>query len=113
MHLTPVSLTTFAHHRWSTELGTVAQPEPGSMTSALPLVHFRPQQGPGPGSQHGGSTNSVYSCPLYQTSARSGTLNSTGQSTNFVLHMDLHIPANTVPADWVLQGVAALCSVNQ
>ncbi|KAL3138895.1 hypothetical protein ABBQ32_005718 [Trebouxia sp. C0010 RCD-2024] len=99
--------------RWSTELGTVAQPEPGSMTSALPLVHFRPQQGPGPGSQHGGSTNSVYSCPLYQTSARSGTLNSTGQSTNFVLHMDLHIPANTVPADWVLQGVAALCSVNQ
>lgn len=93
--------------RWSAELGAIVSPEAGSMTNPLPLVHFKPQQGV----EHSRSTS--YSCPLYQTSARSGTLSSTGQSTNFVLHIDLHIPTNTVPADWVLQGVAAICSVNE
>ena len=94
-------------YRWSAELEAIALPEPGIMTNLLPLVHFKPQQA----IERSKSTS--YSCPLYQTSARAGTLSSTGQSTNFVLHLDLHIPANTVPADWILHGVAAICSGNQ
>ena len=97
-------------HRWSTELGSLVPPEPGVMTSALPLVLFRPQQALGSEQSENGRHH--YACPLYQTSARTGMLSTTGQSTNFVLHVDLRIPASTEPADWVLQGVAALCSVS-
>lgn len=93
-------------YRWVTESGSLAMPEPGSMTSLLPIVHFQPQQ-----CAESAST-AEYQCPLYQTSARSGMLSSTGQSTNFVLHICLPIPRNSNAADWILQGAAAVCSTN-
>ncbi len=80
-------------------------PEPGTMTSLLPIVHFQPQQ-------YESASTAEYKCPLYQTSARSGMLSSTGQSTNFVLHICLPFPSNSNAADWTLQGVAAVCSTN-
>ena len=87
-------------------MGTIAAPEPGVMTSALPVVHFIPQQ------IAEQSSCLVLACPLYQTSARAGMLSSTGQSTNFVLHLTLPIPDGTTAGDWILQGVAAVCSVH-
>ncbi|DBA83803.1 TPA: hypothetical protein ACH3X1_006326, partial [Trebouxia sp. C0004] len=83
--------------RWVTQLGSLAMPEPGTMTSLLPIVHFQPQQ-----CAESVST-AEYQCPLYQTSARSGMLSSTGQSTNFVLHICLPIPRSSNAADWILQ----------
>lgn len=87
-------------------MGAIAAPEPGVMTTLLPVMHFEPQLL----AEH--NVEAEYQCPLYQTSARSGMLSSTGQSTNFVLHIGLPIPSNTETADWTLQGVAAVCSVN-
>ena len=52
----------------------------------------------------------LYVCPVYKTSARAGTLSSTGLSTNFVV--SLHVPS-TRPADyWIAKGVAMLCCLN-
>lgn len=53
-----------------------------------------------------------YECPLYKTSVRAGVLSTTGQSTNFVLHIRLPLPAGARPQQSVLQGVAALCALN-
>ena len=103
-HVEP-TITLFLH-RWVTELGSLAMPEPGTMTSLLPIVHFQPQQ------YAESASTAEYHCPLYQTSARSGMLSSTGQSTNFVLHICLPIPRNSNAADWILQGAAAVCSTN-
>jgi dynein heavy chain, axonemal len=55
--------------------------------------------------------SNLYKCPLYRTVHRAGVMNTTGQSKNFVLHMQLPVQAATRPADWTLQGVAALCEV--
>jgi dynein heavy chain, axonemal len=79
--------------------------EPGCMYSQLPVVHFKP-------SRDQKALASHYSCPLYKTALRAGILSTTGQSTNFVLYVDLPIAKGTSQDYWILQGVALLCMLD-
>jgi dynein heavy chain len=65
----------------------------------MPLIRFIP-------TQNSGNRENLYACPLYKTSARAGTLSTTGQSTNFVLTM--YIPADRHSDYWIAKGAALL-----
>lgn len=56
------------------------------------------------------SEDNSYACPLYRTSARAGTLSSTGLSTNYVTAIQL--PSAHTADFWVTRGVALLCQLD-
>jgi len=51
----------------------------------------------------------IYNCPLYKTVDRSGDLDSTGHSTNYIL--DLKMPTSEPKDKWTKAGVAAVLSL--
>eukprot|EP00397_Hematodinium_sp_SG-2012_P000045 GEMP01000045.1.p1 GENE.GEMP01000045.1~~GEMP01000045.1.p1 ORF type:complete len:3312 (+),score=740.25 GEMP01000045.1:2269-12204(+) len=85
--------------RWNFEDMVLADQNPGIMYVPSPLIHFLPAQNymPDP---------AQYSCPLYKTGVRAGTLSTTGHSTNFVIAIELDSLVD--PGYWVLRSAALL-----
>jgi dynein heavy chain len=90
--------------RWDRDKMTIQDSFPMEMYSPMPLIRFIPTQG-------SIGKERLYTCPLYKTSARAGTLSTTGQSTNFVV--SIHLPTDKQNPDyWISRGVALLCQLN-
>eukprot|EP00002_Diphylleia_rotans_P007300 TRINITY_DN1682_c0_g1_i3.p1 TRINITY_DN1682_c0_g1~~TRINITY_DN1682_c0_g1_i3.p1 ORF type:complete len:1955 (-),score=398.96 TRINITY_DN1682_c0_g1_i3:368-6232(-) len=89
--------------RWNSKRQLLADEYPMEMQSKLPVIHFLPKQ------NHTRNPNH-YQCPMYKTSTRAGVLSTTGQSTNFVIAVDL--PTDRDPNEWTLRGTAILTQLN-
>ncbi|XP_061882783.1 dynein axonemal heavy chain 6 [Entelurus aequoreus] len=89
--------------RWDDDNMVIEDALPRVMNSNLPVMHFEPMQNyeaePG-----------LYHAPLYKTSARAGTLSTTGHSTNFVVTVLL--PSNRPSDYWISKASALLCQLD-
>ncbi|XP_072373357.1 dynein axonemal heavy chain 6 [Scyliorhinus torazame] len=90
--------------RWDNKERVLEDAIPKVMNSVLPVVHFEPAQNYEP-------SPTLYHAPLYKTSARAGTLSTTGHSTNFVVTMLL--PSKRDSDYWISKGAALLCQLNE
>lgn len=101
--------------RWSDRKAVLKESKPKQLSDVMPIIHVMPVnrvrdvvQGPGT------LQTAIYSCPLYKTAERRGTLSTTGHSTNFVIAVSLPIDkAKTPPEHWIMRGVALLCQLSQ
>lgn len=89
--------------RWERDNRLVEDQLPGELYCKMPVIHFLP-------SDEFESDGHEYTCPVYKTSVRAGVLSTTGQSTNFILPIDL--PTEEPPEHWTLRGAALLCQLN-
>jgi len=87
--------------RWDRRQKKLKPSNPGEMMSLMPIIHFNCIQ-------NAVMNPADYQAPLYKTNLRAGVLNTTGQSTNYIL--DVGIPTDENPRTWVLMGTA-LCTM--
>eukprot|EP00392_Amoebophrya_sp_AT5.2_P001972 g1977.t1 len=95
---------------WDFNQNLLADQEPGMMYANAPWIKFvcRQEQGEGVdgGTSAGKSIYFQYLCPLYKTPSRSGSLSTTGLSSNFIIAIALD--SDKKEEYWVLKGCALL-----
>lgn len=77
--------------RWDRENQILNEQEPQVLFDTMPVIWFKPFEDYVPPAEE-------YQAPLYKAANREGKLNTTGQSTNFILHVS--IPTTMAPAHW-------------
>ncbi|KAF5272087.1 hypothetical protein FQA39_LY01170 [Lamprigera yunnana] len=90
--------------RWDMENCVLAELYPKVIYDRLPLTWLMPIL------LRNFDEGGRFTCPLYETSERRGTLSVIGQSTNYILSFLLN--TNESSSHWVKRGVALLCQRN-
>ena len=92
--------------KWNDINGTISDANIGELYCKMPIIHFIPCQ------NYIFDNIKFYNCPLYKTSVRAGVLSTTGQSTNYILPIQLKTPQNKKSYYWIKRGVALLTQLN-
>ena len=90
---------------WDRAANVLTEQRPKVLFEDMPTMQLLPLLATEIKLEHGD-----YPVPLYKTSARRGTLSTTGHSTNFVMQMV--VPSRKSEAHWVKRGVALLTQLD-
>jgi dynein heavy chain len=89
---------------WDYEIGSLKELQGRDTTVAIPFLVLTPVL------VSDVNTKNMYRCPFYRTAQRSGTLTTTGLSSNFIMYLDFPLGAYT-SQHWTKRGVAAIAAV--
>ncbi|CAG5890787.1 unnamed protein product [Menidia menidia] len=90
--------------RWDRQNMVIGESLPKILFDSLPIIKLKP------GEMAKFLHENIYVSPVYKTSARRGTLSTTGHSTNYV--MSIELPSDRPQKHWINRGVACLCQLD-
>jgi dynein heavy chain len=90
--------------RWDDEKHTLSESTPKKLFVDLPMLHLIPIV------DRVKPISGIYDCPVYKVLSRTGTLSTTGHSTNFVMWLELDT-GDRKPDEWIVAGVAAFLAL--
>jgi dynein heavy chain, axonemal len=82
----------------------LGESKPKELYSSVPIIWLTPSE------NRKQPTSGIYTCPVYKTLTRAGTLSTTGHSTNFVFSIE--VPTDKEQTHWIKRAVAMLCALN-
>lgn len=108
--------------RWSNDDQSLVDPKPKELFSLMPTIHMLPEQ------NREAPSGGIYRCPVYKILTRTGTLSTTGHSTNFVTWIEIPSDKETIWRSslvsetnaqikfcdqdyWIKAGVACFCAL--
>jgi len=108
--------------RWNTDKQALDDPFPKELFSKMPAIHLLPVK------DRPDADGGIYRCPVYKVLTRTGTLSTTGHSTNFISWIELPADRNTIWRPtlvsetnamkkfcdqdyWIKAGVACFCAL--
>ncbi|KAJ3238670.1 Dynein heavy chain 3, axonemal [Chytriomyces hyalinus] len=95
--------------RWDRDTMELGESHLKQLTDLMPVILATPVLNDDP--EYTKIKEESYECPVYKTSARRGTLSTTGHSTNFVMHIQL---TTSKPARyWINRGVAVVLQLSE
>ena len=89
--------------KWDSHSHQLEESDPKKLFTDIPLILLLPQM------DRATPKDGIYMSPVYKVLSRSGTLSTTGHSTNFVMMMEL--PSKEIQDKWIKAGVAAFLSL--
>jgi len=94
--------------RYNREQRCIDDQNPDELYDKMPLIHFKP-------TKDYVANPEEYSCPMYKTGLRRGVLSTTGQSTNYVISVEIPVSQEVYapPAHWIRRAAALLCQLNE
>eukprot|EP00928_Gymnodinium_smaydae_P017340 TRINITY_DN16627_c1_g2_i1.p1 TRINITY_DN16627_c1_g2~~TRINITY_DN16627_c1_g2_i1.p1 ORF type:complete len:2315 (-),score=450.26 TRINITY_DN16627_c1_g2_i1:520-6690(-) len=95
--------------RWDGEEDVIAESLPKVLFSVMPHIHLIPCEVAKDAAM---DKRYIYSCPIYKTSERKGTLSTSGHNTNYVLTCYLPISKQHSEKYWTKRGVACLTQLD-
>eukprot|EP00961_Rhodomonas_salina_P063759 857225-Rhodomonas_salina.14 len=105
--------------RWNAETQELDESEPKVLFAPMPIIWFLPKEMPAPrldwkeeekNAFGAPKSEGFYVSPVYNTSARRGTLSTTGHSTNYVC--PIVIPSSKPQSHWIKRGTALLMQLD-
>jgi len=108
--------------RWDKGVKSLVDPRPKELFSPIPIIHMLPER------NRSTPQSGIYRCPVYKILTRTGTLSTTGHSTNFVTWIEIPSNRETIfrsslvsetnaqvkfcdNSDWIKAGVACFCAL--
>lgn len=89
--------------KWDYAKHCLGDSDPKKLFVEVPLMHLDPIP------DRAKPATGIYNAPLYRVLSRTGTLSTTGHSTNFVIMLELL--AEHAEDKWILAGVACMLSL--
>eukprot|EP01017_Pseudomicrothorax_dubius_P027766 TRINITY_DN3239_c0_g6_i2.p1 TRINITY_DN3239_c0_g6~~TRINITY_DN3239_c0_g6_i2.p1 ORF type:complete len:389 (+),score=87.81 TRINITY_DN3239_c0_g6_i2:49-1167(+) len=93
--------------RWDDDNLCLAESQPKILYTKMPHIWLIPKE-----QDQIDDGKHEYTCPVYKTSRRAGTLSTTGHSTNYVLSIKLPMSYDHDYRHWIKRGVAMLTQLN-